>query len=397
MNEKQTFPKDFLWGAATASYQIEGGIENNDWAQSARDGKVPVCGRACDSYNRYEEDFDIAKDLGHNAHRFSIEWSRIEPEEGRYDEQEIEHYRTVIQALRDRGIEPMITVWHWTVPQWFDDKGGWLHPDATKHFVQYASKLVSEFKDVRYWVIYNEPETRARHGYFLGDQPPHMKNPLKAYRVLRTLIDVYVETYKAMKKIAPDTQVGFSESVVYFEPYKNRLFHKLVMKAVKWWRNNPFLDTFVEHADIIGLQYYFHSRTRFNPWKSDWWLQYNDNERVTDFGWEIYPEGLYHNLKDLAKYNKPIIITENGLADAHDTYRGDFIREHLMWCKRAMQEGVDLRGYFYWSLLDNYEWARGYEMRFGLVEMNYDTLERTVRPSAYVYKEIIESNGANLT
>jgi beta-glucosidase/6-phospho-beta-glucosidase/beta-galactosidase len=135
---------------------------------------------------------------------------------------------------------------------------------------------------------------------------------------------------------------------------------------------------------------------RFNPWKSDWWLQYNDNERVTDMGWEIYPEGIYHVLKHLNRYGKPIYITENGLADAHDTYRADFIREHLSWCKRAIDEGVDLRGYMHWSLLDNYEWARGYDMRFGLVEINYDTLKRTIRPSAYVYKEIIERNGTNL-
>ncbi len=180
MSTTYTFPKDFLWGAATASYQVEGGIENCNWAQAARDGKVPECGRACDQYNRYEEDFDIAKKLGHNAHRFSVEWVRIEPKEGVFDKDAIDHYRDVIRALKNREIEPMITLWHWTTPLWFEEKGGWTHKDAEKFFIQYVTRVVQEFPEVKLWVIYNEPETIARHGYLIGDRPPFKRNPIQA-------------------------------------------------------------------------------------------------------------------------------------------------------------------------------------------------------------------------
>lgn len=393
MIEKK-FPDGFYWGAATASYQVEGGIENNDWAKSARDGKVPVCGQACDQYHRYEEDFDLAKELGHNAHRFSIEWSRIEPEEGKFDEEAVEHYRKVLESLRARGIEPFVTIWHWTMPIWFVQKGGWMHKDAEKAFLRYVSKLVAEYNDLaKYWVVYNEPETPVRHGYVLGDRPPHYRMRIfAALKVIKKIARVYAASYKTIKNIDPAAKVGFSESLVYFEPYKNKLINRLAVRFLSWWRNNPHYDVYAENCDFIGLQYYFHTRVRINPFKSRWGIQDNEDERVSDFNWEIYPEGIYHVLLTLRKYDKPVIITENGLADAEDKYRSDFIREHLQWCHKAIQEGVDLRGYLHWSLIDNYEWTKGFEMRFGLVEVNYDTLERTVRPSAYVYKEICEKN-----
>jgi beta-glucosidase len=187
--------------------------------------------------------------------------------------------------------------------------------------------------------------------------------------------------------------VGFSESLVYFEPYNNTFINRLAVSLFGWWRNNPHYNIYAENCDFIGLQYYFHTRVRINPFKSRWGIQCNEDERVSDFGWEIYPEGIYHVLRSLRKYKKPVFITENGLADAADVYRADFIREHLSWCHRAIEEGVDLRGYLHWSLIDNYEWTRGFDMRFGLIEVDYDTLERKIRPSAYVYKQIIVDNG----
>lgn len=391
---KRLFPKGFYWGAATSSYQVEGGIENNDWARSAREAKVPVCGRACDHYHLYKQDFDLAKELGHNAHRFSIEWSRIEPEEGKFDEAAVRHYRKVLEALRARNIEPFVTIWHWTLPEWFESKGGWLHKDAEQHFLRYVSKLATEYKDlVRFWVVYNEPETPVRHGYVFGDRPPHRRLRIySAVKVIKKIAHVYTESYQTIKSVDPEAQVGFSESLVYFEAYKDTLLNRTAMRLFRWWRNNPHYQVYAENCDFIGLQYYFHTRVRINPFKSRWGIQCNDDERVSDFCWEIYPEGIYHVLLSLKKYNKPVVITENGLADASDTYRADFIREHLLWCHKAIENGVDLRGYLHWSLLDNYEWTEGYKMRFGLVAVNYDTLERKIRPSAYVYKKIIEKN-----
>jgi beta-glucosidase len=204
------FPEGFYWGAATASYQVEGGIENNDWAHSAREGKVPLCGIACDQYNRYEADFDLAKELGHNAHRFSIEWSRIEPEQGKFDLNAIEHYRKVLQALRARRIEPFVTIWHWTMPIWFVQKGGWMHREAEKDFLRYVNLVVTEFHDlVKFWVVYNEPETPVRHGYLIGDRPPHHRMQIfSALKIIKKIADVYAASYRAIKVVDPQSAGG---------------------------------------------------------------------------------------------------------------------------------------------------------------------------------------------
>ncbi|QQG46364.1 MAG: glycoside hydrolase family 1 protein [Candidatus Niyogibacteria bacterium] len=414
------FPEHFYWGSSTSAHQVEGGNINDwsDWekenaarlAKEALNKNYPdyilndypgplrrenyISGRTCDHYNRYEEDFDIAKSLGHNAHRFSIEWSRIEPEEGKFNEKEIEHYREVINALKTRGIEPFVTLWHWTLPIWFSKLGGWTKKGNIKFFERYAAKIVSAFEsDVKFWTTVNEPETFARHGYLtgrlFGGRPPAEKNIFKAYRVLKNIFRGHQRAYKIIKKINKHCQVGFTESLVYFESYDYWPYNLLLTGLLKWWRNNPFLDRFVESADFIGLQYYYHSRIRFNIWKSKWGIQFNEDKEVSDLGWEIYPEGIYKVLKNLAKYEKPIFITENGLADAKDKKRADFIKEHLKWVNKAVKEGADVRGYFYWSLLDNFEWDKGYWPRFGLVEVNYKTMERKIRKSALEYRNII--------
>jgi beta-glucosidase len=443
------FPPGFYFGAATSAHQVEGG-NHNDWtewekenaerlAKEARQNPPPggwpdfilnppaggpnplqkenyISGKACDHYNRFEEDFDLAKKLGHNAHRFSIEWSRIEPEEGKFNEKEIERYRKVIAALHARGLEPFVTLWHYTLPLWFTRRGGWLHPDAAAAFTNFVEHVVREYKnEVRFWGVYNEPETFARHGYLLGDRPPRIRNNLVTYyRILRVLAKTYVKTYQAIKKIDPEAQVGISESLVYFEPYNKLPHNLLLMYVIKWFRNNPFLDLYLANSDFIGLQYYFHSRIRLNPFRSRWGIQCNENKQVSDFGWEIYPEGMYRLLKTLGQHKKPIYIMENGLSDARDRLRGDFIKNHVSWIQKAISEGVDVRGYFHWSLLDNFEWSSGFWPRFGLVEVDYSakggslpsrlaslrsgqagasggkTLKRKIRPSALVYKSIIE-------
>ncbi len=415
------FPQGFFFGAATSAHQVEGG-NRNDWsewekvnaarlAREAAKKKWPdyilknypnplqeenyISGRACDHYHRFREDFDIAKSLGHNAHRFSVEWSRIEPEEGKFDDKEIEHYRQVIQMLRERGIEPFVTLWHWTHPLWFADRGGWLHGDSVPAFVRFATRIVREFHpDVKYWITGNEFETFARHGYLLGDRPPAKKwNIFEAYKALRNLTNAHIAAYRAIKDVDVSLKVGFTESLVHFEPYNRWPQNLLAVKLFSWWRNNPFFDEYVRHCDFIGLQHYFHSRIRVNPFVSQWGIQYNENKKVSDIGWEIYPESIYRVLKTLAAYKKPIFIAENGLADARDVYRADFIRGYLSRVGQAMHEGVDVRGYFYWSLLDNFEWNEGFWPRFGLVEVDYKTLARRIRPSAWKYKEIIENRG----
>lgn len=382
MSEQKKFPDGFLWGVATASYQVEGGIENCDWAKAARDGKVPECGRACDHYNRYEEDFDIAKSLGHNAHRFSIEWARIEPEEGKFNEEAIEHYRAVIKALKERGLEPSVTLWHFTLPQWFSDTGGWERADAPEIFARYCEYVAGKLSDyANQFATINEPMVVAGIGYLRGEWPPFCKKaPLRYYRTLRAMVRGHNKAYRRIKKKYPELSVGIVKHTVAYAANRN-----LLNKVRAWLANISWTHLFMrrvsEQCDWIGLNYY--NRKIFG-----------DTRELdkTDMGWNIDPEGIHDALCILRCYKKPIYVAEAGCADAHDRFRADYIRDTVRAIHAAIQDGVDVRGYCYWSLLDNYEWAEGFEKRFGLVEINYGTLERRVRPSAQVYKEICKTN-----
>ncbi len=403
------FPKDFYWGSSTSAHQVEGG-NINDWtewekenaarlAKEALNKNYPdyilndypgplrrenyISGRACDHYNRYEEDFDIAKSLGHNAHRFSIEWSRIEPEEGKFNEKEIEHYREVINALKTRGIEPFVTLWHWTNPIWIKALGGWMNKKTTDYFLRYVEKIVTEFKgDVKFWVTVNEPMVYAGISYFSGTWPPQEKSLFKYIKVLKNLETAHKKAYQKIKGLNPGAQIGIAKNNIYFE---GKGINAVLANFADWWWNERFLDNIKNHQDFIGLNYYFHNsvkRLAFNQ---------NENKYISDMSWEIYPEGIYKVLKNLAKYEKPIFITENGIADAKDKKRADFIKEHLKWVNKAMEEGADVRGYFYWSLLDNFEWDKGFWPRFGLIEVDYKTMTRKIRPSAQEYRKLIEN------
>ncbi|MFH1161928.1 MAG: glycoside hydrolase family 1 protein [Candidatus Jorgensenbacteria bacterium] len=403
----------FYFGAATSAHQVEGG-NRNDWteweietakskAQMAK-GNPPtggwpdyilenypspldeenyISGRAADHFNRYEEDFDIAKSLGHNAHRFSIEWSRVEPEEGKFDESALAHYRNVVKALRARGMEPFVSLSHWTIPRWFRDAGGWRSPRAPERFARYAETAARVLgDDVRFWITLNEPELNAAFGYFLGKWPPNVRSPLAYWRVLHRLVDGHRAAYAVIKRLAPQAQVGIAKHNSYFEAVGLNPWNRALQSLAQWWWNSYFLDSIADVQDFIGLNYYFHNRI-------NWWFNRNENRTVSDVGWELYPEGIYHVVKDLARYRKPIYITENGVADARDVLRAAFIRETFRWLALTKEEGVDIRGYLHWSLIDNFEWADGFWPRFGLVEVDYRTQARRVRPSALVYRDLI--------
>jgi beta-glucosidase len=391
------FPKNFYWGAATSAHQVEG-VNFNDWTewekknaerlaekakgywQKWQQEKFPemfrpenyISGRACDHYHRFQEDFDIAKSLNHNAHRFSIEWSRIEPKEGKINQKEIEHYRQVLVALREREIEPFVTLYHWPLPVWLAKKGGWLNPKTPYYFDRYV-KIISEnlFDYVNFWITINEPNVYASNSFLRGVWPPQRNNILQYHYVLRQLAKAHQLAYKSLHLIDLECKVGIAKNNIYFEN---------IPLAGYFW-NDYFLNKIKGQQDFIGLNYYFRNR-----------LLGNKNESVTDMGWEIYPKGIYHVLKDLKKYSKPIYITENGLADAKDEKRAKFIKGHLYWIHKAIEKGVDVRGYFYWSLLDNFEWDKGFWPRFGLVEIDYKTMERKIRKSALGYADICKTN-----
>ena len=413
--EMSIFPKDFLWGAATSAHQVEGG-NLNDWSEweianagrlareaESKFGHLPswpmireqaikpenyISGLACNHYHRFREDFDIAKSLGHNAHRFSIEWSRIEPEEGKFDEVEIEHYREVIKVLRERNMEPFVTLWHWTIPLWLRDRGGVESKQFPEYFTRYAQYVVRRLGDeVVFWMTLNEPTSVIGAAYAAGLWPPQKKNLLAALRVFRHLAAAHRRGYWAIRQIQANAQIGFGNVLSFIEPaHAWNPFDQLSVLISKFWSNQYFfLLTGEDTHDYIAIQNYFHNRVAF-PWR----LQ-NKNEKVSDMSWELYPESLYYLLKEWKKYNKPLYITENGLADACDKHRGWFIREAIKNLERAISEGIDVRGYFYWSLLDNFEWDKGFWPRFGLVEIDYkNALERKIRPSAWEYKKIIE-------
>lgn len=393
MKIKLEFPKNFLWGSATASYQVEGGIYNNDWAQAAdTTGKVPHAGESTDHYNRYKADFDLAKSLGHNAHRISIEWSRIEPEEGKFNLAEIEHYKKVIRALKARGLTPLVTLWHFTSPIWFNDKGGFYQKDAPKIFARYCAFVVSalrnEIADDVFVATMNEPIVWSQNAWFSGNWPPFKKTVWAFLRVVKNLMRSHNAAYDEIKKATPQVNVGLVKNNMHFTA-DWKPWNKIAAWFMRWFWNHRFLKATYKKCDHIGLNYYFHTHF-YKPFGMPLGTPKND------MGWNLDPAGLYYVLMELRQYNKPVYVTEAGLADRNDTYRTEYIRGLVQSSHRAIVDGLDLRGFMYWSLLDNFEWAHGYDQEFGLVHVNRKTQERIVRPSALVYKTICESNTLTL-
>jgi beta-glucosidase len=419
------FPDKFFWGAATSAHQVEGGTHNSwsEWEranatrlateaatyyQTWQKKKSPemltpenyVSGSAANFWNRYEEDFDILEQLHLNSFRLSIEWSRIEPEEGQFDEAAIEHYRQILASLKRRGITTFVTCWHWTDPLWIAERGGWEHRETPDRFARYVRRIAEEFKDFTdFWQPLNEPGTFVGMGYVQGVFPPQVRSFFRANRTFKNLMRAHRIGYRTIKEISPNAQVGMSHYAVFNIPYQNKFINRLVIPIIDYFRNWRFLNSIDDVNDFIGIQFYHTDHLDFNPLKWRFGLGHwgpitlkNPNTDVTDMGWDIYPEGIYHLLKRAAKYGKPIYITENGLADADDSKRERFIRDHLAWTHKAISEGIDVRGYFYWSLLDNFEWDKGFWPRFGLVHVDYATQTRTIRPSALKYGAVAEAN-----
>ena len=395
------FPKNFLWGASTSAYQIEGGI-TNDWSEweksqnrqeqlrsEGRDPQEYICGSACDSYNRWKEDIDLVEGLNCNSYRFGIEWARIEPREGEWQEREIDHYKKILQELKSRNITTVVTLWHWTNPLWLVNKGGWSDRQVVECFSRYTEKIVEELGDlVDYWVTLNEPMVHVVNGYVTAKFPPNKKNLFQANKVFKNLVKAHRQAYRIIHDKYPDAQVSITKLTNDFEPARKWCpVERIVAGIAHYLWNDRLMKKIKNYLDYIGLDYYFHNRIIWRPPFKE-----NSNEKVTDMGWEIYPRGIYNVLKYLTKYQKPIIILENGLADIEDKYRTDFIKDHLYYVHQAIQEGVDVRGYFYWSLLDNFEWAEGFWPKFGLYEVDRNTMERKMRPSGEVYARICQSN-----
>jgi beta-glucosidase len=396
------FPAGFLWGASTSAYQVEGGIINDwsEWEMSDKrlnflrkkglNYKDFVAGKACGSYSCYVEDADLLKHLNCNSYRLGLEWSRLEPVEGEFSAEAVQHYRHVLAALKYNGIKTVVTIWHWTNPMWLVAEGGWANKKVIKYYERYARFVAEELGDlVDYWVTLNEPTVHISNGFIKGEFPPNKRNPLKAMQVFFNLIKAHKAGYQAIHGVIPNAQVSITHLGNNFDPARSWFLPEVILASLANFLGNGILIGSVKkHLDYIGLDYYFHNRVVFYPP-----FLRNQNKETTDMGWEIYPKGIYNVLKYLKRFKKPIIIMENGLADADDSRREKFILNHLSWVHRAISEGVDVRGYFHWSLVDNFEWAAGWTAKFGLCELDRKTLERRPRASAWRYAEICRDNG----
>lgn len=412
--KKSPFSKKFLWGASVASHQVEGGTFNqwsvwelaharelaktakkrlgwmpswNDIRHLAKNPDNYVSGRGVDHYKRYEEDFDIAKQLNFNAFRFGVEWSRLQPEKDAWNIEAVEHYRQYIRSLKRRGIEPVLTLWHWTVPVWFDELGGFEKGANLRYFDAFVERVINEYKDdLTYVITINEPNVFASFGYLTGEWPPQHKDPLIFMRTYVNLARAHNRAYRIIKAQKKSLQVGVATQLANIQAKRPHNFIDFV--ATKWMRyfwNWWFLNRIKRHQDYVGFNYYF----------TDYYRGFKRSSPrlpVNELGWYMEPEGLYPLIMRVwLRYKKPIIITENGLADSTDTYRQWWLEETIIAMERAMSEGADVRGYLHWSLLDNFEWKYGWWPKFGLVAVDREHgMKRIIRPSAHWFANRIK-------
>jgi beta-glucosidase len=413
------FPEGFLWGAATSAHQVEGDNRLNDWWAWEQAGRVRVpSGRAADHWNRYEEDFDLAQAIEHNAHRLSLEWSRIEPEEGRWSDEAIQHYRSVLTALHARGIEPIVTLYHYTMPVWMAARGGWESPRMERFYSRYVRHVMSELGPLaRYWITLNEPVVQVFKGWLIGQWPPGKVDWAAALKVLRHMLRAHVRAYHLIHEARPDAMVSIAKHILALSADDPRKWNdRLSVRMRSYVFNRLFVDALHTGAlrlpgflwerlpmghtlDFIGINYYTRDFVRNSGYNLPGLVgtvsQQDHRQQVgklNDLGWEVYPEGLAQYLREFSKLKLPILITENGVPAREDDDRWVFLFMHLWQVARAIADGVDVIGYLHWSLLDNYEWADGYTAKFGLIEVNFDTMQRRIRPSAWKYAHIIRGN-----
>jgi beta-glucosidase len=381
------FPRDFIWGASTAAHQVEGNNINSDWWQIENMPNSPVAepsGAACDSYNRYAEDMQIIKNHGLNAYRFSIEWARIEPEQGVFDENQIDHYRRMIAKCVEIGLEPIVTLHHFTFPAWFRAMGHWTHPDAANIFARYCKKVAPLLEGCVNWVItINEPNIHtmilaAQNGkegrYFL---------PLPEQKVVDGLIKAHHAARSAISEVS-SLRTGWSIANLNFYGVQGASTEKV--KEISWAGEDQFIHQSL-NDDFIGVQSY--SRT---PVDNIGTAPLPEGARATDMHYEFFPPAIGLAIRHVASIlpNTPILITENGLGTTKDEERVEYIQGALKSVEEAMADGYNIRGYCHWSLLDNFEWAEGFKLKFGLVEVDRKTFKRTPKPSFSVYQKIVE-------
>lgn len=418
-------PENFLLGTATSSLQIEGGDRNNNWyrwceQKKIKDGSHSIV--ADDHWNRYRSDIELLKELHSDTYRMGLEWSRIEPEPGKFNVEALAHYRDELTELIKNGIRPLVTLHHFSHPLWLEDLGGWENPIVVEYFKKYTRQVIESLGDlVDSWITINEPNVFTFYGYLQGSWPPGKKDIGAVFRVFKNMVHAHIESYQLIHQIRSEkgfpgeTLAGVAHHLRIFEPLENKMlnrfsavliryfFQDLIVKAMATGQLNfplgfggcPFGKG--NYQDFLGINYYTRDMVRFqwNPGMMFSQLTVKAGAPTNDLGWEIYPGGLYRICKHYyQKYQIPIFITENGICDQKDTKRAQFIYDHLREVAKLVEEEIPVRRYYHWSFIDNFEWLEGESARFGLVANDFSTQTRTIRRSGRFYAEVCRNKEA---
>jgi len=427
-----TFPEDFVWGTATAAHQVEGGNTNNQWYRwehsTDREGRPRILHghrseNAVEHWDRFREDIRRMKEeLGATSYRFSLEWSRLEPVEGHWNDDAFAHYHEVIDACIEHGVEPMVTLHHFSDPLWFADKGGFEELENVDLLVRFAKRAFAEYgRKVTFWNTHNEPGPYSLMGYALGVFPPGVKSAKRYARVLCNLMHSHARIYSAIKGMpgGDRARIALVKNIFQIEPFDrwhlgqwvlsraaDHAYNESVLRCLKtgvFEVRIPGLVHLKEEIpgitgslDFVGLNYYSHVMVRlFMDREPPFEVLCRPGDVACDMAYTVYPEGFYRALMRIGELGKPVVVTENGIPDDRDDRRADWIRRYAYAMRRAMDDGVDVRGFHYWSLLDNFEWAEGWGPCFGLFGVARDTQERTLRDGAKAYVDLIaRSRGA---
>jgi beta-glucosidase len=384
------FPEGFLWGTATAAHQVEGGNWNNDWWAWEHAPETPCAepsGDACDHWHRYPDDIALLADLGFNTYRFSIEWSRVEPERGEWSQVALEHYRRMCATCHEHGVAPVVTFHHFTSPRWVAAAGGWAEPSTAERFARFVERTTAYLGDLMAWACtFNEPNWVVTNGYIMGIWPPGTKMERDAAkRATDTFVEAHRRSVDVIRAGPGDAPAGLTLSMTDYQAVDGGESQRDKIRAVM---EDVWLDA-ASGDDFLGVQVYTRARVG-----ADGWLPPEDGVRTTLMGYEFWPEALEACLRRAWEYTEglPLLVTENGIGTTDDTERVEYVERALQGVARCLDDRLDVRGYTYWSLLDNFEWVFGYGPTFGLVAVDRMTQARTPKPSASWLGDVARAN-----
>lgn len=412
MADNIKFPKDFLWGASSSAHQLEGGLHNHwtvwelenakslairapyrfkhleAWAKISREAQNPnnyVSGRAVDHFNRYEEDLQLAKQMNLNALRFGIEWSRVEPKEGEWDISAIEHYKNYIKKMKGRGITPVVTFFHFTLPTWFVENGGFEKRGNVKYFARFVERVLDEIGGEISWITtINEPTVYVNEGYWAGDWPPHKTKKLLGLWVALNLLLAHKKVYK-LTSGNPRYKISMAHHMVYFYAGDDAWLSRASAWVADLFVNRLMLRMTKGSSDFIAVNYYFSYRV------FGYRAHNSELNRLDDLGLDMQPDSLQYLLEGVGdRYNLPVMVTENGLPDLNDDNRKWWISESVKAIHEARKSGVKVIGYLHRSLLDSFEWDKGFLPKFGLVSVNRSNMKRTIKDSGLWFGRLIK-------